>query len=820
MQAESEPLPSLPLPALTGLFLVSTETNSSLVTWMVEALARQGAQPVVLQLPALTDDTQLAVHLDALRSQYGSVTGIVHLAGALAQPMPESLAQWRQLAASQAKDLFRLLKACSSDLQQAAERGVGRVLSVSALGGYFGRQTAPVTGLALAGAGTGLLKTVPTEWPGLVAKAVDIDPTLAPEVIARQLIDEIRLPGGRVEVGYPQGVRTIFRTIVAPFRTQDSGWQPTADAVVLATGGARGITAELMGDLAPAKLTLIVTGQSPEPAPESELTRGVTDLAALRQVFLRQAIAQGEKVTPVLIERRVQALLKGRTTRENLDRFRQLGATVEYVAVDVRDEQAFGGLIQNIYQRFGRLDAVFHGAGIIEDKLIEDKTMDSFNRVFDTKVDSAYLLSRYLQPESLKLLVFFTSVAGRYGNKGQSDYAAANEVVNRLAWQLHDRWTQTRVVAVSWGPWDTTGMASEDVKRQFRDRGIVPIPLAAGREFFTAECCYGSRDAVEVIAGEGPWEAYEAEQSSYQAPVSVVNSAPWETPFVLVPRSPQLQPDSTVTLTYTLSAAQIPALQDHCLNGNPVLPAMGALEILAEFVQLGWPEWIVAEVCDLRVLRGLILKAPEGLTVQLRARAASHADAESLEVRAEILDEQGKLPYYRATVILRPYLESPLPFNPMPLDCATGLDAAAAYRNYLFHGPAFHLITGIEGTTSQGIDAQVRESERQGWHPQLPQDATWLFDPALLDTAPQLAIVWTRLNFETTALPSRVGRAVRYEGTEPVKSLRLIFRVTQADAHSLVYDAWFVDEQGNVRLELNQVEGTCNAALNRAGEKI
>src|SRR3546814_313240 len=151
------------------------------------------------------------------------------------------------------------------------------------------------------------------------------------------------------------------------------------------------------------------------------------------------------------------------------------GAKVEYLACDVRDETSLGAVVDRLYAECGRIDAVLHGAGVIEDKLFADKTVESFERVLGTKLDAAFVLSRKLKPESLKLLAFFTSVAGRYGNRGQGDYAAANETLNRLAWQLHREWPQTRVLAINWGPWDA-GMASESVRRAFKERGIEAIP--------------------------------------------------------------------------------------------------------------------------------------------------------------------------------------------------------------------------------------------------------------------------------------------------------------------------------------------------------
>src|SRR3546814_3589814 len=80
------------------------------------------------------------------------------------------------------------------------------------------------------------------------------------------------------------------------------------------------------------------------------------------------------------------------------------GAKVEYLACDVRDETSLGAVVDRLYAECGRIDAVLHGAGVIEDKLFADKTVESFERVLGTKLDAAFVLSRKLKPESLKLL--------------------------------------------------------------------------------------------------------------------------------------------------------------------------------------------------------------------------------------------------------------------------------------------------------------------------------------------------------------------------------------------------------------------------------
>jgi NAD(P)-dependent dehydrogenase (short-subunit alcohol dehydrogenase family) len=820
MQATSETPPPQQLSGITGLVLI-TEDSLSVAPLVAELLQRKGANPCILGNKDFSDSQTLKTTVESLKQKYGSVTGIVHLAPLDTQPIPQTLADWRQLTQLHTKDFFSLLQLCAYDLQENTHQP-GRVLAASCFGGYFGRTaTESFSGLPTAGANIGLLKTLVTEWNRVQAKAVDFDPKSGTTKIAERVVQELLMPGGRLEVGYPQDNRTIFHTVSAPFASTPSthAWIPTADAIVLATGGARGITSEMVAKLVVPGLTLIITGQSPLLDLESEATRGTTSVSQLRQLLIQQVQEQGLTVTPIQIEKQLQALLRDRTIRQNLERLMILGAKVEYISADVRDIQGFGNLINSIYQHYGRLDAVIHGAGIIEDKLITDKNIESFNRVFDTKVDSAFILSRYLRPESLKLLVLFTSVAGRYGNRGQVDYAAANEIVNRLAWQLNQQWPDTRVVTINWGPWDTTGMASEEVKRKFREQGIIPIPLNAGCNFFVDELQKGLKSEVEIIAGEGRWEAYEAEQEKIHNHLpnksAIAADIPQLSQFVLLSQKPQLQANSTVTLDHTLSIDSDPYLSDHRLDHKPVMPATGALEWLAEFVQAAWPEWIVTEVQNLQVLRGLILNTSAGRKIQFRAKASSHADAESLQVSAEIIDPELNLLFYRATLILRPALEIAPTINIQSLNSLKILEREIVYNNYLFHGTQFQLITAINGLNEAGINAQVIPSDISGWKPLVNHQAKWLFDPGLLDTAPQLAIVWSRIHHNTTALPSRMGSVIRYSLADIQYPLQLAFRITQVSSHNLTYDAFFLDSNGKVRLQMQEIESTCNSALNR-----
>ena len=135
---------------------------------------------------------------------------------------------------------------------------------------------------------------------------------------------------------------------------------------------------------------------------------------------------------------------------------------------------------------------------MIQDKLIRDKSLASFDAVLGTKLDGALNLARLLDGDPLRFTALFSSIAGRFGNSGQSDYAAANEVLNKLALWLDRRWPG-RVVALNWGPWSGVGMVA-DLEGHLGARGLGMIPPAVGRTLLLEELQFGSKGQVEIVA--------------------------------------------------------------------------------------------------------------------------------------------------------------------------------------------------------------------------------------------------------------------------------------------------------------------------------
>ena len=203
---------------------------------------------------------------------------------------------------------------------------------------------------------------------------------------------EILSEDGQAEVGYLDGGARVVEGCRS--RAGGTGLEPfeiAPGAPILITGGARGITAVVAADLARRwRPTLLLIGTSPLPADEEDpATRGLTDPATLKSALWQRLSRSSGSVGPADVERAYQALRREREIRDNGRALRTAGATVEYARADVRDAAAVERQLNDWRTRFGPIAGLIHGAAVIRDKLLRDKTPDSFDQVVGTKLKGA-----------------------------------------------------------------------------------------------------------------------------------------------------------------------------------------------------------------------------------------------------------------------------------------------------------------------------------------------------------------------------------------------------------------------------------------------
>ena len=764
----------------------------------------------------------------------GPVEGLVMLEALNLDPVPlEAGAEaWRAAIAQVEKATYFAVRSHAEALQE------GRILLASGLGGLFARghpaAEGPAQGILVAGGGTGLAKSLREEWPGTLAKAIDLDPEMSPQSMAAALLTELATPHGRIEAGYPGGTRTIFVTAAAdldpPSRDLPEG------AVILATGGARGITSECLRPFAARGATLVLLGRSALPDEEGA-TAGL-DGADLRKHLMAAAKDAGEQVTPALIERRIGAVIRDREIRANLADLEALGATLAYYRADMGDADQVAEAVGRITAEHGPVFGVVHGAGVIEDRKFTDKTPDSWDRVIEPKLIGTLALAAALDAAPPAFFCLFASVAGRYGNSGQADYATANEVLNRLAAQLDARWPDTRAVAANWGPWDATthgaGMVSDGVRAKFEAQGVWLVPAQGGAEALFDEVMHGGADApAEVILGAGPWEAREAERAAdpeggarAEAPsgeeATEIPEPARPGRFALLPDATQAPTDrggTAIHRTFSLSAD--PWLDHHRIGEAAVLPLGVTAEVIAEAAAEIWPDWQVAGLTDLRLLSGLRLEGDAPREVELVGFGAEHADATGFSARVELRATTGRIAraHYRASAVMVSIGALP---GPSEADLALaqevlGLHTAPApagarevYREILFHGPAFQLVKTLAGLDARGVLAEVAPAIAGDFG---PAERPWVFDPGLLDVAAQLALVWSAEMRGGPAIPNSFDRLVRLgDGVPRYMVLRLRDGVV---APQVLSDVALADEAGTPLMLIEGLDCTSDAGLKR-----
>jgi NAD(P)-dependent dehydrogenase (short-subunit alcohol dehydrogenase family) len=495
------------------------------------------------------------------------------------------------------------------------------------------------------------------------------------------------------------------------------------------------------------------------------------------------------------VEAEATRLWRAREVRETLNRIEAAGGSARYIELDVRDARAVQATVDQVLRTEGRMDLAIHGAGIIEDQLLESKDPASFLRVFETKAAGALALSRSV-PDDCGI-VFMSSLTGRFGNFGQTDYAAANAALSKLALYLNEQ-RRGRAVALEWGPW-AGGMAEVSHLERFAARGVVPIAVDAGCQAFIEELESPGTEP-EILLGDGPWPRLEP---------AGLTAAP-----LLQGATLQPQPDGGIQVVLHLGTERDAFLRDHRIDGRPVLPAAVAAELLAEVLGRAHPHCEVAELNDLQVLRGVTCS--DGAWLRAVAAPAAAAGDGMYDLRIENAVD-GTL-HYRATG--RPSASLEAADNAAPVsagklsDLPMGLDEAT--RMVLFQGTAMRGIESVTGIGPDGAEAVLRPSKPADLIDGA-DDGAWLFDPVIIDSALQLAMIWYRLYHDMTPLPSRLAHLRRFAAWPP-GTVRCQMRARAAGAgHTLTADYTFTDGTGKLLAALDQMELSGSRSLNRLG---
>ena len=336
----------------------------------------------------------------------------------------------------------------------------------------------------------GFLNSLNKEWEA-TCRTINLEDNGSVQQAASIIVDELCCYDDSPEVFYRNSKRfTAELKKVHWEENRQTEKTLKKEDVLLVLGGAQGITAEILKELAlEMPCHYILVGRSPEPVEEADQIDSL-DIPTIR----RELLTKEKFKTPAELERRVQHIYKRNQIKQTRATLEERGVTVHYRTADVTNENDFENLIKSVYKEFGRIDGVIHAAGYLDDKYFHKKTEESFKKVFNTKVTPLKVLTKNLR-KNTRFCIFFSSIASIMGNKGQVDYAAANGVLDQAAWILNDT-INGRVISINWGPWKGKGMISAALEKDLLKRGISSIPILSGARAFVKEIKFGETPQV------------------------------------------------------------------------------------------------------------------------------------------------------------------------------------------------------------------------------------------------------------------------------------------------------------------------------------
>ncbi|VTU00048.1 polyketide-type polyunsaturated fatty acid synthase : Erythronolide synthase OS=Geobacter uraniireducens (strain Rf4) GN=Gura_2012 PE=4 SV=1: ketoacyl-synt: Ketoacyl-synt_C: Acyl_transf_1: PP-binding: KR: PS-DH [Gemmataceae bacterium] len=708
---------------------------------------------------------------------------------------------------------FEWVKLAGPRLRHSARPGTGAavLVAVARLDGAFGLANLSPDADPTAGGLAGLVKTARHEWPEVACKVIDLSPEVSVAQGAAAVVEEALL-FGPTEVGVAATHRCSLDLAVAARRPAGQLIKLGRKDVILVTGGARGVTAEVAVSLAETYgATLVLTGRTPTPGPEPEWAVGLTEEADLKRAIAAFAGAEGG---PRAVGEFYAKLTAAREVRETLHRVAQTGAKVAYYPVNVTDAAAVAGLLDRVRAEFGPVSVVVHGAGVLADKRIDDLAPEQFDRVYATKVDGLRNVLAAVGGDDLKALVLFSSTTARLGRVGQAAYAVANEVLNKTAQVESRRRPNCRVVAINWGPWEG-GMVTPGLRKVFESEGVGLVPLLEGAVFLVQELSAGK--AVEVVAlGRSA-----APGSSGVISLPPLVSAPTPGrggPGVSSGSSPQ---EMALAFERTVDAVTHPILKAHVIDGRAVLPMAMHLEWLAHAAIHGNPGMQFHGFNDLRVTSGVQLDL--GQTAALRAFAGKAVKQDKtlvvpVQLRGKKRDGRDVI-HSRAEIVLTAALPAAPPADAPPPVQPVGFSVAQAYREMLFHGQALRGIERIEGVADAAFIGTAGTAPTPADWFLSPLRSSWIAEPLVLDASFQMMILWTQARHDVASLPCFAGRYRQFRKAFPAGPVRVVIRVRRDDGTFARADIDYLDADGRVIAQMQDYECVMEKTLNEAFRK-
>ncbi|MGB5754716.1 MAG: SDR family NAD(P)-dependent oxidoreductase, partial [Thermoanaerobaculia bacterium] len=759
---------------------------------LAQRLERLGVE--VLFLEAETDGEQLTSRLATWQKE-GDIQGVYWLPAldATGEISDLTAEEWQQAVTRSVKLLFWTAK----ELYDSLAHSGSFFISATRLGGRHGYDEAGAWA-PLGGGVAGLTKALKRERPTAVIKVVDFEPSRATAAPADRLIEETLRDPGSVEVGYCGAARSGVGLVDAPLGSSVERAELDSATVFVVTGAAGSIVSAIVADLAASsKGVFHLLDLAPEPNPADEdLQQFRSDPEALRMELFERMKAEGKRATPAKVERELSVLERARAALTALESVEAAGGQARYHCVDLLDGEAVDRVIAEVRERHGRIDVLIHAAGLEISHALSDKSGEEFDLVFDVKSQGWFHLLKSASDMPVGATVAFSSIAGRFGNAGQTDYSAANDLLCKLTSNLRTSRPETRGVAIDWTAWSGIGMASRgSIPKMMELAGIGMLAPEAGVPIVRRELEAGTRGEVVVAEDLGVLlEDSEPEGGLDAETIRSRQRGPMISGF-----EARQTPRGLVAVGNIVPTEQ-PFLDDHRIDGTAVLPGVMGIEAFAEASRLLAPNRQVIAVEEVVFLSPFKFYRDEARSLEIEAFLGLESEEVVASCRLVGRRKLAKQSEEKETVhfVGRVRLGGQVPpTSPVEVPApapSEGLLSEDIYRLY-FHGPAYRVIdlawregSAVIGRLAEGLPPN-----------HLPDERPVLMAPRLIELCFQTAGLWEIGQTGRLGLPWRVESVSTHRSAEAAQGRVMAVVQPRSDGS---FDAKVVDQKGHLLVNL------------------
>ncbi|MDQ7788234.1 MAG: SDR family NAD(P)-dependent oxidoreductase [Thermodesulfovibrionales bacterium] len=650
----------------------------------------------------------------------------------------------------------------------------------------------------------GVFLSAAQEYPSVQFRTLEIDGAADLGTALRGSLDRGYT---EVEMIHCEGKVFTLEGYVAPsiFKNLSSLNLNPGDTVIM-SGGASGISAHLARSLVPFRPRIVFLGRTPIDTANSAKTAS--------EPLLSESNTSGRKALEIA---------------QTLADLHSSGIEATYYTCDVTDPKVVGAVMGEVVKRYGKIDGIVHGAGVLRDSLLSQMTPDDFSMVADVKLLGAGNLFSAAEKAGLKFFAGLSSVAAIQGNPGQTNYTAANRMMSALLRTLHRKNSAILFKAFMLPPIEGAGMAEDpEVRKMLERKGVGYIHVNELAELFCRELFVapGDDDWVMFMRRLPAVKTARINDTVYPLPAGqlgggTVNFSGENLPMIesitsIDMRQGQLEAVRSFSLKKDLWIADHKPLY---FLKHPLVSAAMVLETFMEASRVMCPHLQVRGVCQVRFMD--MIQCPPGITrpCRISCRRVDALPGEAMcevSLSAQELSPTGRLtdrftPQYTGRVILDGGQGnagegfSDFPIRPDELQ-TQHMDHNKVLQWYADHSGfegRYRVIDSLDGA-GRGVVRGQTTCRQMSDFAHL-QNAQYQYSPYLFEALMQLVGFYRAAMAPTLGqamIPVEVGEMRFLRKCREGEQITLDARMRMEDEKGFVWDARGIDDQGRAIMQV------------------